>query len=85
MQEHLPELHLVEPEGTYFAWVDCSGLGLGQRELNDLMTNQAKLWLDAGHIFGENAGQFQRFVLACPRETLERALTQLKRAVKMKI
>lgn len=84
LQEHLPELHLVEPEGTYFAWVDCSGLGLSQRELNDLMINRAKLWLDAGHIFGENDGQFQRFVLACPRETLERALTQLERAVKMK-
>lgn len=82
LQERLPELHLVEPEGTYFAWVDCSGLGLRKTELNELITNKAKLWLDAGHIFGQHASQFQRFVLACPRETLERALTQLECAVK---
>lgn len=79
--ENLPQIQLVEPEGTYFAWLDCSGLGLTQRALNDLIVNKAKLWLDAGHIFGQNAGQFQRVVLACPRATLEQALEQLRAAV----
>ncbi len=46
------------------------------------MVNRAKLWLDAGHIFGGGAEQFQRVVLACPRTTLERALRQLEQAVK---
>lgn len=81
LAEHIPEIKLVEPDGTYFAWLDCSGLNLCQRDLNDLITKQAKLWLDAGHIFGKNAGQFQRIVLACPRATLEQALLQLKSAI----
>lgn len=81
LRENLPQIQLVEPEGTYFAWLDCSGLGLTQRALNDLIVNKAKLWLDAGHIFGQNAGQFQRVVLACPRATLEQALEQLRAAV----
>ena len=81
LEANLPQIRLVEPEGTYFAWLDCSGLGLTRRALNDLMINQAKLWLDAGHIFGENAGQFQRVVLACPRATLEQALEQLRAAI----
>ena len=81
LKERLPELKLVEPDGTYFAWVDCSGLGLSQRELDDLILHEAKLWLDAGHIFGGNGGQFQRFVLACPRSTLAQALSQLEHAV----
>lgn len=81
LAEHIPELKLVEPDGTYFAWLDCSGLDLCRRDLNDLIVNQAKLWLDAGHIFGRNAGQFQRIVLACPRATLEQALFQLKSAI----
>ena len=72
---------LVEPEGTYFAWLDCSGLGLSQKELNDLIIHKAKLWLDAGHIFDPCAAQFQRVVLACPRAVLEQALEQLNRAV----
>ena len=81
LAEHIPEIKLVEPDGTYFAWLDCSGLDLCQRDLNDLITKQAKLWLDAGHIFGKNAGQFQRIVLACSRSILEQALLQLSAAV----
>lgn len=81
LAQHIPQIKLVEPEGTYFAWLDCSGLGLSRRELNDLIVKQAKLWLDAGHIFGGNAGQFQRVVLACPRATLQQALEQLAQAV----
>ncbi len=81
LSEHLPQIKLVEPEGTYFAWLDCSGLGLSRKDLNDLIVNRAKLWLDAGHIFGGGADQFQRVVLACPRATLEQALLQLERAV----
>lgn len=82
LAEHLPQIKLVEPDGTYFAWLDCSGLGLSQSRLNDLVVNHAKLWLDAGHIFGGNGGQFQRVVLACPRATLEQALYRLESAIK---
>lgn len=81
LQERLPQIRLVEPEGTYFAWLDCSGLGLGRKELNDLVINKAKLWLDAGHIFGRKSEMFQRAVLACTRKTLERALLQLETAI----
>jgi cystathionine beta-lyase len=81
LKEQLPQIKLVEPEGTYFAWLDCSALGLSQRELNDLVINRAKLWLDSGHIFSPHAGQYQRVVLACPRATLEQALQQLKAAI----
>ena len=81
LAQHIPQIKLVEPEGTYFAWLDCSGLGLSRRELNDLIINKAKLWLDAGHIFGASAEQFQRVVLACPRATLGQALLQLRSAV----
>lgn len=82
LAERIPRIRLVEPEGTYFAWLDCSGLGLNRRELNDLVVREAKLWLDAGHIFGQEAEQFQRVVLACPRATLQQALEQLERAVR---
>lgn len=82
LAERIPQIKLVEPKGTYFAWLDCSGLGLPKRELNDPIVNRARLWLDAGHIFGGGADQFQRVVLACPRRTLEQALCRLERAVR---
>lgn len=71
----------MEPEGTYFAWLDFSALGLCRKELDDLITRDARLWLDAGHIFGGESDQFQRIVLACPDSVLHQALLQLKAAV----
>lgn len=78
LREHIPQIRLVEPDGTYFAWLDCSGLGLDPAALNDRIANRAKLWLDAGHIFGKGSEQFQRVVLACTRKTLSRALNRLE-------
>lgn len=81
LAEYLPQIRLVEPEGTYFAWLDCSALGLTKEELDDLIVHKAGLWLDSGAIFGDAAQQFQRVVLACPRSTLQQAMENLKRAL----
>jgi cystathionine beta-lyase len=81
LSQWLPQIRLVEPDGMYFAWLDCSGLGLSSEELTRLITCDAGLWLDDGAIFGECAAQFQRMVLACPRATLHQALDNLRAAV----
>ena len=83
LRERLPEIKLVEPEGTYFAWLDCSALGLEPEALDKFITERAKLWLDAGTMFGRGGEQFQRVVLACPRATLQTALERLERAVRV--
>lgn len=82
LRERLPEIKLVEPQGCYFAWLDCSGLGLDKRPLNELIIQKARLWLDGGHIFGGGAEQFQRVVLASPRAVIRQALEQLEKAVR---
>lgn len=81
LKEKLPQIKLVEPEGTYLVWLDMSSLGLSKAELNDLVTNKAKLWLDSGHIFGSEYDQFQRIVIACPRATLEEALKRIEKSI----
>ena len=81
LRDELPMLRLIEPEGTYLAWVDCSALGLDPDGLHDLMANRARLWLDDGSIFGAQGAQFQRFVLACPRATLREAMARLKAGI----
>lgn len=82
LAERLPQIKLVEPEGTYFAWLDCTGLGLSKEELDELIVNKTGLWLDTGSIFGQCAKLFQRVVLASPRVVLEKAMKQLEAAVK---
>lgn len=81
LQENLSQLRLIEPEGTYFAWLDCSALDLENKELKHFIVQEARLWLDDGYIFGRQGAAFQRLVLACPRKTLEQALEQLRSAV----
>ncbi len=82
LSKRLPMLNMIEPEGTYLVWVDCRALGLSADELDDLILNKAKLWLDSGAIFGTTGQGFQRFNVACPRATLTQALEQLEQAVK---
>ena len=77
----LPGAKVVEPEGTYLAWLDFNGLGLSLEALDDLITNRAKLWLDEGPKFGHGGEGFYRMNLACPKGILERALEQLRRAM----
>lgn len=81
LEEKLPEIKLVEPEGTYLIWLDCSGLGLSYKELEKLVIDKAKLWLDGGIIFGKETALFERINIACPRSVLEQALTNLEEAV----
>ena len=82
LAENLPQINLVEPEGTYFAWLDCSGLGMTKEQLDEMIIQKAKLWLDTGSLFGACAEQFQRVVLACPRSVVEKAMQQLRDALK---
>lgn len=78
VREELPGIHLVEPEGTYLVWLDCRDLGYSDRELNEKVLNQAKLWLDGGSMFGKEGEGFQRLNIACPRSVLKEALMRFK-------
>lgn len=81
LEEHLPKIRLIEPEGTYLIWLDFRGLGLSEEELEDLISNKARLWLDSGAMFGADGEGFERINIACPRATLRRALSQLEEAL----
>ncbi|MCM1175396.1 MAG: pyridoxal phosphate-dependent aminotransferase [Blautia sp.] len=81
LEEYLPQLKLVEPEGTYLVWLDCRALGMPEKEREQFIVQKAKLWLDGGAMFGEAGEGFERINIACPRATLEEALERLKKAV----
>jgi cystathionine beta-lyase len=78
LKENIPNIKLVEPEGTYLLWLDFSSYVLSQTELNRRVTEGAKLWLNDGVIFGSDGEGFQRINIACPKSTLLDALGRLK-------
>jgi cystathionine beta-lyase len=81
LSDKLPQIKLIEPEGTYLVWLDFKALGLTSQQLEDLIANKANLWLDAGEMFGSGGEGFQRINIACPRSILEKAFIQLENAI----
>lgn len=77
----LPRLRLVEPEGTYFIWIDFRDYQMSDEDLDRFILEEARLWLDDGPIFGPDGSGFQRINIACPRATLVQALDQLEAAL----
>ena len=82
LEEHLPEIRLIEPEGTYLLWLDFKALHLNEKELEHLIVDKAHLWLDSGAMFGPDGEGFERINIACPRATVEKALKQLEAAIR---
>lgn len=82
LSRHMPEIKLIEPQGTYLLWLDFSAYNLSQKELDELIVNKAKLWLSSGVIFGKEGEGFQRINIACPQATLGKALLQLEKTVR---
>lgn len=77
----LPGIRLIEPQGTYLAWLDCRELGLSPADLDSLLVSKAGIWLSEGTQFGQEGAGFQRINIACPRCVLKQALDQLQRAL----
>ena len=82
LKEKLPKIKLIEPEGTYLIWLDFSELNIDDDKLNNLILYKAKLWLDAGNIFGKVGKNFERINIATRRSLLKEALDKLYNALK---
>ncbi|MEW6523589.1 MAG: MalY/PatB family protein [Bacillota bacterium] len=81
IQERIPRLRVIPPEGTYLVWVDMRDLGLTDQQLQRLLRERARLAVDDGYAFGPGGEGFQRFNLACPRSVVAEALRRLEAAV----
>ncbi len=81
LEQNLPQIKLIRPQGTYLVWLDCSELGLSAQEREQWLWHKAHLWLDGGGIFGAEGQAYERINVACPRTTLLQGLEQLKAAV----
>jgi len=84
VNENLPNVDFIDPEGTYLAWLDCNKLGMNDEQLSDFMLKKAKVALDDGKIFGPGGEGFERINVACPlsilKECMERIFNALNEA-----
>ena len=86
IRANIPEIRVVQPEGTYLVWLDCSELGaargLSGIALSDFFADNANIFVSPGIGYGEEGANFIRLNLACPRSVIAEALCRMERAVK---
>ena len=77
----IPEVSLIEPEGTFLLWLDFRNLGLQPHELTQFLRSEAGWAITRGIAFGDSGAGFGRLNIACPRARLEKALDRLVHAI----
>lgn len=86
LKDKLPLVRLIEPEGTFLLWLDFSNLanklGLSDSEIDDIIVNKAKVWLDRGTMFGPEGEYYQRINVATPQPLLKEALDRIAGALR---
>ncbi|GAE34234.1 MalY/PatB family protein [Halalkalibacter akibai] len=84
VNDHMPKLRVMDSEGTYLLWLECSNLPLSPAERKKWLIEDAQVALNPGSIFGDEGKDFERINLACPRATLEEGLNRMKNAYDQK-
>lgn len=69
-RRELPEFSITRLEGTYLVWMDCSSLGMPSDALEHALLDDARLWLNAGTMYGAEGEGYMRWNITCPRSVM---------------
>lgn len=69
-RRELLEFPIARLEGTYLVWMDCSILGMPSDALEHALLDDARLWLNAGTMYGAEGEGYMRWNIACPRSVM---------------
>lgn len=80
IQEHLPKVKCVRPEGTYILWMDFRGYGLSAEEIHTKIYRDANVVLEGGTMFDPEGGSgFERICLSTRRAIIQEAFQRIAR------
>lgn len=82
LKTNIPQIKAMIPEASFLVWLDCRELDLTQKDLVSLFVKDAKLALNDGMMFGKGGEGFMRLNVGSPRSVIEKALNNLKAAIK---
>jgi cystathionine beta-lyase len=82
LKKYVPQIKTRKPEGTYLMWLDCSGLNMTSQQIHEMLVSKAGLALNPGYIFGTEGELFVRLNVATQRARLEKAMENLRNAMK---
>ncbi|MCA9918365.1 MAG: pyridoxal phosphate-dependent aminotransferase [Anaerolineales bacterium] len=81
LQANKMKVSLIEPEGTFLAWLDFRELGLDAKELEQKLSQEAAVALSPGYWYGREGAGFARMTIGCPRQTVQQALENMHTAL----
>lgn len=77
LAEHMPEVTMAEPEGTYLLWLDFRAWSLSQEQLLKLFSAWG-VRMNDGRQYGSGSDGFLRVNIATQRAVLREALNRIK-------
>lgn len=80
LQQHLPQIKMIEPEGTYLLWLDCREMGLNDKQLKEFFVQKAGVGLSPGAMFGAEGSGHMRMNIGAPRSVIQQALENISAA-----
>lgn len=78
-------IKMCKVEATYLAWLDCSGMKISDKKINNFFIKEAKLGLNRGIFFGNNGRGHVRLNFAVSKEKMTKILLQLDNALANKV
>lgn len=81
IKNHIPQLKVKKPEGTYLLWVDFSNLNVDKKDLKNALINKGRIALSDGSSFGIGGDGYYRINLACPRSMVLEGLKRIEFAI----
>jgi cystathionine beta-lyase len=82
VEEQMPGVSMVAPEGTYLAWLDCRAADLPGNDPFAFFLERARVALNDGALFGANGRGFVRLNFGCPRVQLDEGLGRMRAALR---
>lgn len=79
--QKIPVIKPLIPEATYMIWLDCRGLKMSGKELNDFFVTQAGVGMNEGSVFGPGGEGFMRMNIGCPRKVVNKVMKNIEKAI----
>lgn len=75
--EKLPGVRSVKLDATYLSWLDFTGTGMDDAEIQRRFKDDAKVVCNTGQSFGAGGDGFMRLNFACPRSMVEEGMERI--------
>ncbi len=82
IDKEIPQMTLIQPQGTYLLWLDCREMHLDNQALRRFFIDNAGVGMNPGYVFGENGSGFMRMNIGTPKKQVEQAMQQIVSAVR---